>query len=143
MAPTLTNSAMGKTWPDDSAVDPRGPAPNASCRLGAGGGGHRGGCSRRGVVAGAVALVVAMALQVGVNYSNDYSDGIRGTDANRVGPARLVGSGAVAPALVKRAAFGAFAVAAVAGLGSGHRGGALADRGGAGLHRCRLVLHRG
>ncbi|MXZ87166.1 MAG: 1,4-dihydroxy-2-naphthoate polyprenyltransferase [Acidimicrobiia bacterium] len=64
----------------------------------------------------AVALVVAMALQVGVNYANDYSDGIRGTDANRVGPARLVGSGAVAPALVKRAAFGAFAVAAVAGL---------------------------
>ncbi|MDE0614923.1 MAG: 1,4-dihydroxy-2-naphthoate polyprenyltransferase [bacterium] len=64
----------------------------------------------------AVALVVAMALQVGVNYANDYSDGIRGTDANRVGPARLVGSGAVAPVVVKRAAFGAFAVAAVAGL---------------------------
>lgn len=64
----------------------------------------------------AVALVVALALQVGVNYANDYSDGIRGTDANRVGPARLVGGGAVAPALVRRAAFGAFGVAAVAGL---------------------------
>lgn len=64
----------------------------------------------------AVALVVALALQVGVNYANDYSDGVRGTDANRVGPARLVGGGAVAPAAVKRAAFGAFAVAAVAGL---------------------------
>ena len=64
----------------------------------------------------AVALVVAVALQVGVNYANDYSDGVRGTDANRVGPARLVGSGAAAPALVRRAAFGAFAVAAVAGL---------------------------
>lgn len=63
-----------------------------------------------------VALVVAVALQVGVNYANDYSDGVRGTDANRVGPARLVGGGAVAPALVKRAAFGAFGVAAVAGL---------------------------
>jgi len=63
-----------------------------------------------------VALVVAMALQVGVNYANDYSDGIRGADANRVGPARLVGGGAVAPALVRRAAFGAFAVAAAAGL---------------------------
>ena len=62
------------------------------------------------------ALVVAMALQVGVNYANDYSDGIRGTDAERKGPARLVGSGAVAPPLVKRAAFGAFAVAAAAGL---------------------------
>ena len=64
----------------------------------------------------AVALVVAVALQVGVNYANDYSDGVRGTDTNRVGPARLVGGGAVAPALVKRAAFGAFGVAAVAGL---------------------------
>ncbi len=64
----------------------------------------------------AVALVVAVALQVGVNYANDYSDGIRGADANRVGPARLVGGGAVAPTLVRRAAFGAFAVAAGAGL---------------------------
>ncbi|MCY3577945.1 MAG: 1,4-dihydroxy-2-naphthoate polyprenyltransferase [bacterium] len=64
----------------------------------------------------AAALVVAVALQVGVNYANDYSDGIRGTDANRVGPARLVGGGMVAPALVKRAAFGAFGVAAAAGL---------------------------
>ncbi|MCY3960938.1 MAG: 1,4-dihydroxy-2-naphthoate polyprenyltransferase [bacterium] len=64
----------------------------------------------------AAALVVAVALQVGVNYANDYSDGIRGTDANRLGPARLVGGGAVAPDVVKRAAFGAFGVAAVAGL---------------------------
>ncbi len=64
----------------------------------------------------AAALVVAVALQVGVNYANDYSDGVRGTDANRVGPARLVGSGAVVPASVRRAAFGAFAVAAVVGL---------------------------
>ena len=64
----------------------------------------------------AVALVVALALQVGVNYANDYSDGIRGTDASRVGPARLVGGGMVAPASVRRAAFGAFGVAAVAGL---------------------------
>jgi len=63
-----------------------------------------------------VALVVAVALQVGVNYANDYSDGIRGTDAHREGPARLVGGGAVAPALVRRAAFGGFAVAAAAGL---------------------------
>ena len=65
---------------------------------------------------GVVALVVAVALQVGVNYANDYSDGVRGTDANRVGPARLVGGGVVAPERVKRAAFGAFGVAAVAGL---------------------------
>ena len=64
----------------------------------------------------AVALVVAVALQVGVNYANDYSDGIRGTDANRVGPARLVGGGAVVPGQVKWAAFAAFGVAAMAGL---------------------------
>jgi 1,4-dihydroxy-2-naphthoate polyprenyltransferase len=63
-----------------------------------------------------LALVVSLALQVGVNYANDYSDGIRGTDADRVGPMRLVGSGAATPAAVKRAAFAAFGVAAVAGL---------------------------
>ena len=61
-------------------------------------------------------LVVALALQVGVNYANDYSDGIRGTDAVRVGPMRLVGSGAASPTAVKRAAFASFGVAAVAGL---------------------------
>ena len=61
-------------------------------------------------------LVVSLALQVGVNYANDYSDGIRGTDAERVGPLRLVGSGTATPAAVKAAAFGCFGVAAVAGL---------------------------
>jgi 1,4-dihydroxy-2-naphthoate octaprenyltransferase len=65
---------------------------------------------------GAPALVVSLALQVGVNYANDYSDGIRGTDEQRVGPLRLVGSGLVAPRKVKMAAFAAFGVAAVAGL---------------------------
>lgn len=63
-----------------------------------------------------LALVVALALQVGVNYANDYSDGIRGTDADRVGPMRLVGSGTASAGAVKRAAFTAFGVAAVAGL---------------------------
>ena len=63
-----------------------------------------------------LALVVSLALQVGVNYANDYSDGIRGTDADRVGPMRLVGSGAASPQAVKLAAFLAFGVAAVAGL---------------------------
>lgn len=65
---------------------------------------------------GVPALVVSLALQVGVNYANDYSDGIRGTDEVRVGPMRLVGSGAVPAAKVKRAAFLAFGVAALAGL---------------------------
>jgi 1,4-dihydroxy-2-naphthoate octaprenyltransferase len=63
-----------------------------------------------------LALVVSLALQVGVNYANDYSDGIRGTDAERVGPLRLVGSGVATPASVRTAALAAFGVAAVAGL---------------------------
>ena len=63
-----------------------------------------------------LALVVALALQVGVNYANDYSDGIRGTDTTRVGPMRLVGSGLAWPAAVRAAAFASFGVAAVAGL---------------------------
>ncbi|WP_026257802.1 1,4-dihydroxy-2-naphthoate polyprenyltransferase [Actinopolymorpha alba] len=64
----------------------------------------------------ALALVVAIALQVGSNYANDYSDGIRGTDDHRVGPLRLVGSGAATPASVKAAAFASFGVAAICGL---------------------------
>jgi 1,4-dihydroxy-2-naphthoate octaprenyltransferase len=64
-----------------------------------------------------LALVVALALQVAVNYANDYSDGTRGTDADRVGPMRLVGSGAASPRQVLLAAGLAFGVAAVAGLG--------------------------
>ena len=63
-----------------------------------------------------LALVVALALQVGVNYANDYSDGVRGTDTDRVGPLRLVGSGTASPGAVKAAALACFAVAAVAGL---------------------------
>jgi 1,4-dihydroxy-2-naphthoate octaprenyltransferase len=63
-----------------------------------------------------LALLVALALQVAVNYANDYSDGRRGTDADRVGPMRLVGSGAATPRQVLVAAGLAFAVAAVAGL---------------------------
>lgn len=61
-------------------------------------------------------LVVALALQVGVNYSNDYSDGIRGTDNYRVGPARLTGSGAADPKKVLAVAMAFFALSAVAGV---------------------------
>jgi 1,4-dihydroxy-2-naphthoate octaprenyltransferase len=64
----------------------------------------------------AAALVVSVALQIGVNYANDYSDGVRGTDDVRVGPTRLVASGLATPSAVKRAAMTAFGVAAVAGL---------------------------
>jgi 1,4-dihydroxy-2-naphthoate octaprenyltransferase len=67
--------------------------------------------TRAGLAAG-----VALALQVGVNYANDYSDGIRGTDASRVGPVRLTGSGAAPAARVRAAAFAAFGVAAALGL---------------------------
>jgi 1,4-dihydroxy-2-naphthoate polyprenyltransferase len=62
-----------------------------------------------------LALAVALALQVGVNYANDYSDGVRGTDEHRVGPLRLVGSGVAAPAAVRTAALACFGLAAVAG----------------------------
>jgi 1,4-dihydroxy-2-naphthoate octaprenyltransferase len=63
-----------------------------------------------------LALIVALALQVGVNYANDYSDGIRGTDDVRVGPLRLTGSGAAPAGAVKAAAFTCFGVACIAGL---------------------------
>ncbi len=63
-----------------------------------------------------LALVVALGLQIGVNYANDYSDGIKGTDDNRVGPMRLVGSGAATPEAVKKAAFISFGIAALAGI---------------------------
>jgi 1,4-dihydroxy-2-naphthoate octaprenyltransferase len=63
-----------------------------------------------------LALAVALSLQIGVNFANDYSDGIRGTDDERVGPIRLVGQGLATPRSVKRAAFGCFGVAAACGI---------------------------
>ena len=64
----------------------------------------------------ALALAVALFLQIGVNYANDYSDGIRGTDDYRVGPLRLTGSKSVRPETVKLAAFAFFGLAAASGL---------------------------
>lgn len=63
-----------------------------------------------------LALAVALLLQIGVNFANDYSDGVRGTDQTRVGPARLVASGIATPAAVKRAAFAMFFLAALCGF---------------------------
>jgi 1,4-dihydroxy-2-naphthoate octaprenyltransferase len=63
-----------------------------------------------------LALIVGVGLQVGVNFANDYSDGIKGTDKDRVGPMRLVGSGAASPETVKRAAVIAIGIAALAGV---------------------------
>jgi 1,4-dihydroxy-2-naphthoate octaprenyltransferase len=59
---------------------------------------------------------VALALQVGVNFANDYSDGVRGSDKGRAGPVRLVASGAAAPGAVRAVAFACFGAAAAAGL---------------------------
>jgi len=63
-----------------------------------------------------LALLVSLALQIAVNYANDYSDGIKGTDAVRVGPLRLVGSGTFSAGAVKRAALLTFTFAATCGL---------------------------
>ena len=63
-----------------------------------------------------LALLVSLSLQVGVNYANDYSDGIRGTDTDRVGPTRLTASGLATPGAVKRAAYISFLIGAIAGL---------------------------
>jgi 1,4-dihydroxy-2-naphthoate octaprenyltransferase len=64
----------------------------------------------------ALALKVAVWLQVGVNYANDYSDGVKGTDENRIGPTRLVASGLASAKAVKNAAFISFAIASIAGV---------------------------
>jgi 1,4-dihydroxy-2-naphthoate octaprenyltransferase len=63
-----------------------------------------------------LALIVGITLQIGVNYANDYSDGIKGTDENRVGPTRLVASGLASASEVKQAAIAAFGIGGVAGL---------------------------
>lgn len=63
-----------------------------------------------------LALLIALLFQIGVNYANDYSDGIRGTDDVRVGPIRLTASGVASPKSVKFAAFGCFGLALLAGL---------------------------
>jgi 1,4-dihydroxy-2-naphthoate octaprenyltransferase len=65
---------------------------------------------------GALALVVALCLQIGTNYANDYSDGSRGTDERRVGPVRLVASGLATPQAVRNAAVAVFLIGAIAGL---------------------------
>ena len=67
-------------------------------------------------VAALLALIVSLSLQVGVNYANDYSDGIRGTDDSRIGPIRLTASGLASAKSVKNAALISFLVAAIAGL---------------------------
>ena len=63
-----------------------------------------------------LAAGVALALQVGVNFANDYSDGVRGTDTDRVGPLRLTASGAARPGHVRAAALASFGVGALLGL---------------------------
>lgn len=69
-----------------------------------------------GIARAALCLIVALSLQIGVNFANDYSDGIRGTDKHRVGPRRLTASGAAKPRTVLIVALVFFGIAAVAGL---------------------------
>ncbi|NYD67360.1 1,4-dihydroxy-2-naphthoate polyprenyltransferase [Agromyces atrinae] len=84
--------------------------------VGTGAGVATAGASGWSPVLALLCLVVALCLQIGVNYSNDYSDGIRGTDEHRVGPARLTGSGVASPKRVLAVALAFFALAAIAGL---------------------------
>jgi len=92
------------------------PAAAAPVLVGSGAAAHAADWGPRQTGLALLAFGVAAALQVGVNYANDYSDGVRGTDVERVGPMRLTASGAAAPSRVKRAAFALFGVAAVLGL---------------------------
>ena len=88
-------------------------------------------------------LIVSVSLQIGVNYANDYSDGIRGTDDHRVGPARLTASRKVTPRAVLIAALIFFAIAAVAGpRDRDPHPAVVAAAGRRRLHRRRVVLHR-
>lgn len=64
----------------------------------------------------ALALIVSLSLQIAVNYANDYSDGVRGSDTNRVGPIRLVASGLASAKSVKNASFLSFIIAAISGV---------------------------
>ena len=100
------------------------PAAAAPVLVGAGAAAHAADLGWREAGLALLAFGVASALQVGVNYANDYSDGVRGTDVDRVGPMRLTASGRARPGQVKAAAFASFGVAAVLGLlvvlASGH-----------------------
>ena len=105
----MATSSDGRGGPRPAPLPPA-PAPvvvarGAAAQLGA-----------ENLVRGALALGVALALQVGVNYANDYSDGVRGTDTDRVGPMRLTATGLARPAQVKWAAFAAFGVGAALGV---------------------------
>ncbi|MCS6711306.1 1,4-dihydroxy-2-naphthoate polyprenyltransferase [Brachybacterium sp. EF45031] len=93
------------------------PAAVAPVAVGTGAALEHGGVDAATVISRALlALVVALALQVGVNFANDFSDGVRGTDDDRVGPLRLTGSGLARPSAVKAAAIGALAVGGLAGV---------------------------
>ncbi len=92
------------------------PAAAAPVLVGTGAAAHAADLGLRAAGLALLAFGVAAALQVGVNYANDYSDGVRGTDVDRVGPMRLTASGAAPPRQVRLAAFACFGVAAVLGL---------------------------
>lgn len=107
-----TNSATARDWIDGARVRTL-PLAFAPVAIGSGAAAVS---DQFNALIAALCLVVALALQIGVNYSNDYSDGIRGTDDFRVGPARLTGSGAAHPKRVLAVAFAFFGLSAVAGV---------------------------
>ena len=98
--------------------------------------------ARRGWWKALLALVVAVAMIIGVNYANDYSDGIRGTDDVRAGPLRLVGSKLAAPRAVLTAAVVSLGVAAVAGLALAWFSAPWLIAVGAAVYRRGLAVHR-
>src|SRR5690554_1380275 len=89
------------------------PAAAAPVLVGSAGAAHLGSFRPVGAL---LALGLALCLQVGVNYANDYSDGVRGTDLERVGPTRLTSAGLASPGAVKRAAFAALGLGALFGV---------------------------
>ncbi len=117
---SISSPAPSPTWADWLAgARPRTlPAAVVPVVVGAGAAAGAGESFADGVVWWRVigALVVSLLLQVGVNYANDYSDGVRGTDDTRVGPMRLVATGTASAGAVKRAALSTFLLAAVVGL---------------------------
>ena len=113
--PSATPGASARDWMSAARVRTL-PLAIAPVALGTGIGILEGGTLPWQPVNALLCLVIALTLQIGVNFANDYSDGVRGTDRYRVGPARLVGSGAAKPTRVLSVAIAFFAIAALAGL---------------------------
>jgi len=111
-APSATRRATVHDWIEGARLRTL-PLGIASVLLGAGAAAAANGAD---MLLAILALLLALSIQIGVNFANDYSDGIRGTDRHRVGPARLTGGGLARPGTVLKVAMGFFALAAVSGF---------------------------